>query len=57
MKKPCDWCSVSAAISALGGRWKPLILHELSVGTLRFNELLRVSPARPTRCLPATFAS
>ncbi len=44
MKKPSDWCSVAAAISVLGGRWKPLILHELSVGTLRFNELLRRIP-------------
>ena len=44
MKKPADWCSVAASIAALGGRWKPLILYELSLSPVRFNELWRRIP-------------
>ncbi|WP_017473753.1 winged helix-turn-helix transcriptional regulator [Amphibacillus jilinensis] len=40
-----DACQVSDALNILVGKWKPIILlHLLSEGTLRFNELKRRIP-------------
>ena len=44
-KKPeLQQCPVKAAISALGGKWKPLIVYYLRFGTKRFSELRRLIP-------------
>lgn len=37
-------CPMVRAINAIGGRWKPIILHILSVGTVRFGELRKKIP-------------
>lgn len=49
MKKP--WlidnplnCPMVVSINTIGGKWKPIILHMLSSGTMRFNELKRKVP-------------
>ncbi len=34
-------CPVDVAIDVVGGKWKPLILHRLGAGTLRFGQLQR----------------
>ena len=34
-------CPLVAAISIVGGKWKPIILHMLGEGTMRFGELQR----------------
>ena len=44
-------CSVEAAIEAIGGKWKGVILHHLSTGTKRFNELRRLMPNITQRML------
>ena len=33
-----------SAINIIGGKWKPIILHMLSEGTMRFGELKRNIP-------------
>lgn len=33
-----------SAINIIGGKWKPIILHMLSAGTMRFGELNRNIP-------------
>jgi len=35
-------CGVEAVLDAVGGRWKPLILWQLSTGSRRFGELRRL---------------
>ncbi|WP_028080089.1 winged helix-turn-helix transcriptional regulator [Solimonas soli] len=45
-------CAVEAALDAIGGKWKGLILYHLTrSGTLRFNELKRLLPGVTQRML------
>lgn len=44
-------CPVDKAIEVLGGKWKPLILHRLGAGTLRFGQLQRAIPLVTQRML------
>lgn len=44
-------CSVEAAIEAIGGKWKGIILYHLSSDTKRFNELRRLMPNVTQRML------
>jgi DNA-binding HxlR family transcriptional regulator len=39
-----DECSVRAALSVIGGKWKPVITRYLTLGTKRFGELRKVMP-------------
>ncbi|WP_234995854.1 winged helix-turn-helix transcriptional regulator [Streptoalloteichus hindustanus] len=41
VKRRTYTCGVDAAIDVMGGKWKALILWELSEGPLRFGELRR----------------
>jgi len=43
-------CSVEAAIEAIGGKWKGVILYHLST-TKRFNELRKLMPSITQRML------
>lgn len=43
-------CAVEAAIEAIGGKWKGVILHHLGT-TKRFNELHKLMPAITQRVL------
>lgn len=44
-------CAIEAALSLIDGKWKGVILHQLSAGTLRFNELHRRVPRISPRIL------
>lgn len=37
-------CPVEVTFGVIGGKWKPLIIHQLMGGTLRFSELQRAIP-------------
>jgi DNA-binding HxlR family transcriptional regulator len=37
-------CSVRAALSVIGGKWKPVIARYLMLGTKRFGELRKLMP-------------
>lgn len=37
-------CPLVAALNIVGGKWKPIILHILSGGTMRFGEIKRNIP-------------
>ncbi|MDH5377769.1 MAG: helix-turn-helix transcriptional regulator [Gammaproteobacteria bacterium] len=51
-KYTCSFgCSVEAAIEAIGGKWKGVILFHLIDGEKRFNELKRLMPAVTQRML------
>jgi DNA-binding HxlR family transcriptional regulator len=51
-RQSCDFgCSVSAAVSVIGGKWKSVILFHLLDGTKRFNELHRMVPGVTQRML------
>jgi DNA-binding HxlR family transcriptional regulator len=41
VKRKTFTCGLDAAIAVMGGKWKALILWELSQGPLRFGELKR----------------
>lgn len=43
IENPLD-CPMVAAINAIGGKWKPVILHMLASGTMRFGQLQRNIP-------------
>lgn len=40
---PLD-CPLVGALNVIGGKWKPMILHMLSSGTLRYGELKKNIP-------------
>ncbi len=44
-------CSVAGALDRIGGRWALLIVRELSLGPLRFSELVRAVGGAPTDVL------
>lgn len=46
-----DRCPVTAAVDAIGGKWKPLIIHYLLQQTCRFGELRRHIPAATQQML------
>ena len=37
-------CPVEVVLHLLSGKWKPMLLHHLSRGTLRFGQLRRLLP-------------
>jgi DNA-binding HxlR family transcriptional regulator len=59
--KSSNWktgCSVEAALSVIGGIWKPVILFHLLERKMRFGELSRLVPnATQRKCLPSHFSS
>jgi len=37
-------CPLASTLNMIGGKWKPMILHMLSAGTMRFGELKKNIP-------------
>lgn len=48
---PPQRCPVDYTLKMIGGKWKPLILHRLHGGTLRFGQLQRLVPQVTQRVL------
>lgn len=48
---PPPRCPVDYTLKMIGGKWKPLILHRLHAGTLRFGQLQRLVPHVTQRVL------
>ena len=44
-------CPLEAAIEAIGGKWKGIVLYHLLDGVKRFNELRRLMPTVTQRML------
>lgn len=44
-------CPIEAALEAISGKWKGVILYHLSAGEKRFNELQRLMPGITQRVL------
>ena len=44
-------CPVAVVLRLLSGKWKPMILHHLNQGTLRFSQLRRLLPAATPQML------
>lgn len=38
-------CPITFTLNKIGGRWKPLILYQLSMQTMRFSELKKALPS------------
>jgi DNA-binding HxlR family transcriptional regulator len=52
MSKPsAPWCSVSATVDVISGKWKPTILYYLKDRPRRFNALRRLTPYITQRML------
>lgn len=48
---PTQRCPVETTLDIIGGKWKPLIIYHLIVGTKRFGELQRSIPQVTRRML------
>jgi DNA-binding HxlR family transcriptional regulator len=44
-------CPVRATIDVVEGKWKPIIINALKLGTLRFGQLLRHAPEATRKVL------
>jgi DNA-binding HxlR family transcriptional regulator len=44
-------CPVRATIDVIEGKWKPIIVNALKIGTLRFGQLLRHAPEATRKVL------
>src|ERR1051326_210689 len=54
---PPTKCPLTAALSAIGGKWSLICLYWLDSGTRRFNELRRLMPDISHKVLTATLRS